>query len=74
MEEVLCWCCEYFRLTEEDKTEIRVLGICTEKNTAINGYDRVCERFLFNSGLHTERIIPEYCENYKKPLLEKERE
>lgn len=68
MKEVLCWCCEYFNLLTDAKVQGQIYGECLKKQVVVNGDDRVCELFLLNSGLYTERIIPDYCVNYKKPL------
>lgn len=63
MKEVLCWCCEYF--WQESELD----GKCKLYFTKVSPSDRVCRRFLLNSGLHTERKIPDYCENYKDEIL-----
>ena len=68
MKEVLCWCCEYFYLLTDAKVQGEISGECLKKKEIVNGSDRVCEQFLIKSGLHTARVIPEYCLNYKKPL------
>ena len=68
MKEVLCWCCEHFCLLSDSEAKTKVYGECKELNKNVDGFDRVCELFLLNSGLHTERIIPDCCVNYKKPL------
>lgn len=59
--EVLCWCCEYYWPDDDGED-----GKCKLKNASVRHDDRVCPEFVLNSGLHTEREIPEYCLHYKR--------
>lgn len=60
MEEVLCWCCEYYTAFAED-----IDGICGLNSLFVSFEGDACENFLLKSGLHTNRTIPKYCNNYK---------
>ncbi len=68
MREVVCWCCEYFELSEISDPFYKLIhGIkdcCSLKNKGVNSEDAVCEDFLLRSGLFTKRSIPERCKNY----------
>ncbi len=65
MNEVVCWCCEYFVLLENAKThnEIFAAGKCKNKGVFCHSGDRVCEDFVLRKGLHTVRTIPTFCKN-----------
>ena len=62
MSEVLCWCCENYKLID-DNTEN---GFCVLQRVKVSAYDRVCEDFIKRCGLYTKRTIPDYCKNYKE--------
>lgn len=65
MEYVKCWCCEYYWPYDDSGKDI-----CLLKNTYISAFDTVCEDFLLNSGLYTNRTIPYYCVNYSDKKTE----
>lgn len=68
MREVLCWCCEHFTLSDNELSEFfkkSATGICCLTGLEIPVYNRVCENFIINKGLHTKRTIPKYCRNYQ---------
>lgn len=62
MKEVVCWCCENYKLVDLYDTD---WGFCVHKNSELSGYDRVCEEFIMRRGLYTKRTVPDYCRNYK---------
>lgn len=67
MQEVVCWCCEHFVLLNELEILGNKLtnGKCQYKNLKCYSENKVCEEFILRSGLHTKKIIPEICKNYK---------
>ena len=64
MKEIVCWCCEHYRvyLKEGDMD----LGICLLHNKELPTENRVCEDFILKFGVYTKREIPSYCKHYQK--------
>ncbi len=70
---VKCWCCAYYDVMNEKLIGIpeTVAGFCTLSDSIVRTHDEVCPDFLLNSGLHTEKSIPDYCINYIKTAPQK---
>ena len=64
MNEVVCWCCENYRIFI-DKGNMD-LGICLLQKKELPIDSKVCEHFILRRGLYTKRSIPDYCINYSK--------
>ena len=71
MENVVCWCCEYFLAEFGDikNKEHITSGQCKLHNTKCMPNDNVCEDFLLMQGLFTKRNIPKYCKNYSESFI-----
>ncbi len=67
MQEVKCWCCDFFKPKYESDYFPNVItgGLCEIKGVDRMLEDSVCEEFLIRSGLYTTRTIPDKCKNYK---------
>lgn len=69
MKEVICVYCEFFKATKEELRGNHYYisaGICSLKGFEADAESRVCEEYIMFSGLHTNRVIPDYCKNYNK--------
>jgi hypothetical protein len=63
MQEVVCWCCEYFILSEKLKSLNGkfINGKCEYHGLSCFSESKVCEEFQLRSGLHTTKITLDIC-------------
>ena len=68
MEYVKCWCCEHYDIFDEKALSMPEFyaAICNITDTLAYAQSDVCPEFILRQGLHTNRLIPDYCKNYKK--------
>ncbi len=68
MEYVKCWCCEHYNILDEKTLNIPedVAAVCSLTDAIVYAQNNVCSHFQLKSGLHTDRLIPDYCKYYKK--------
>ena len=73
MEYVKCWCCENYNIFDEKTLNIPeyVAAVCDLTDSIVYAQNNVCAEFKLKQGLHTDRLIPDYCKNYrnKKEVL-----
>ncbi len=65
MEEVVCWCCEFFRF-DDDPQDFNPRGHCSIKNFPCTPNSSVCDDFVMLGGLYTKRTVPPRCKNAYK--------
>ncbi len=60
---VKCWhCMHYIWFSVNDDNS---LAVCDIKKQRVSSEEKVCEKFILNSGIHTNKAIPDYCIHYK---------
>ena len=64
MSVVQCWCCQNYRLID-DETVGNDIGYCILKKQCVKLEAEVCCEFILRKGLYTKRNIPDYCKNYR---------